>query len=74
MLELSEKVPAREVFSSPAPIPEDVREAMDTLCLEVGKKPPPPQFLQPDRLQAYLVGHLSQDSRRKYRNLFPGPR
>ena len=36
--------------------------------------PPPPKFLQPDRLQAYLVGHLSQDSRRKYRNLFPGPR
>nr|XP_022300873.1 uncharacterized protein LOC111109077 [Crassostrea virginica] len=39
MLVLSEKVPSREVFSSPAPIPDNVREAMDVLCLEVGEEP-----------------------------------
>ena len=36
LLELSEKVPARKVFSIPAPIPEDILEAMDTLCLRRG--------------------------------------
>ena len=39
LLELSENVPAREVFSSPAPIPEDIRKAMDVLCFEVGEEP-----------------------------------
>ena len=48
MLELSEKVPSREVFSSPAPIPEVVREAMDALCLEVGEEHPPPSSYRLD--------------------------
>ena len=42
LLELSEKVRSCEVFCSPTPIPEDIREAMDALFLKVGEEPPPP--------------------------------
>ena len=38
LLELSEKVRSHEVFSSPPPIPKDIREAMDAFCLEVGEE------------------------------------
>ena len=40
LLELSAQIPTREVFTCQAPIPKDIREAMDTLCLEVGEEPP----------------------------------
>ena len=40
LLEMSARVPAWEVFTSPADIPDDIQEAMDALCLEVGEEPP----------------------------------
>ena len=63
LLELSAGVPAWEVFSTPAPILEDIREAMDALCLEVREEPPTSHCLDGDlhpalllhwRVQAYL--------------------
>ena len=39
LLEMNARVPADEVFTRPAIIPDDIREAMDTLCLEVGEEP-----------------------------------
>ena len=62
-------MPACEVFSSPAPNPEDIREAMDALCLEVGEEPPPqinfrldgdlhPALMLHWRVQANLVVYL----------------
>ena len=76
-------MPSREVFSSPAPIPDNVREAMDALCLEVGEEHPTPSSYRLDgdlhpalmlhwRVQACLVGHLI--SSLEYRNLLPGLR
>ena len=73
LLEMSARVPADEVFTSPALIPDDIREAMDALCLEVGEEPPStyplegelyPALLLHWRVQAYLVGYLDPDSRR----------
>ena len=69
LLEMSARVPAVEVFTSPALI----REAMDALCLEVGEEPPSTYPLEGElqpalvlhwRVQAYLVGYLDTDSRR----------
>ena len=66
-------MPADEVFTSLAIIPDDIREAMDALCLEVGEEPPStfplegelhPALLLHWRVQAYLVGYLNPDSRR----------
>ena len=83
LLELSAKVPTQEVFTCPAPIPNDIIEAMDALCLEVGEEPPytytlagelHPALLLHWRVQAYLVGNLDLDSRQEYRGLFPGLR
>ena len=39
LLEMSARVPADEVFTSPALIPDDIREVMDTFCLEVEEEP-----------------------------------
>nr|XP_022308173.1 uncharacterized protein LOC111114177 [Crassostrea virginica] len=39
LLELSAQISTREVFSCQAPIPEDIQEAMDALCVEVGEEP-----------------------------------
>ena len=39
LLELSVEVLSREVLNSPAPIPEDIREAMHA-CMEAGNGPP----------------------------------
>ena len=39
LLELSVEVLSREVLNSPAPIPEDIREAMHA-CVEAEKEPP----------------------------------
>ena len=40
ILEMSAREPADEVFTSPALIPDDIREAMYALCLKVGEEPP----------------------------------
>ena len=40
LLEVSARVPADEVFTSSALIPDDIREVMDTFCLEVEEEPP----------------------------------
>ena len=40
LLEMSARVPADEVFTSPALIPDDIWEAMDAICLEVWEEPP----------------------------------
>ena len=70
--EMSDKVPADEVFTSPALIPDDIRGAMDALCLEVGEEPPSTYPLEGELhpallllwwVQAYLVGYLDPDSR-----------
>ena len=37
---MSARVPTDEVFTSLALIPDDIREVMDALCLEVGEEPP----------------------------------
>ena len=83
LLELSAKVPTQEVFTCPAPIPNDIIEAMDALCLEVGEEPPytytlagelHPALLLHWRVQAYLVGYLDPDSQREYQGLLPGLR
>ena len=83
LLEMSAWVPAGEVFTSPAEIPDDIREAMDALCREVGEEPPSTYALEGDlhpalllhwRVQAYLVGHLDPESRREYRALMLGLR
>ena len=64
---------ADKVFTRPALIPDDIREAMDALCLEVGEEPPStyplegelyPALLLHWRVQAYLVGYLDPDSQR----------
>ena len=66
---------------SPAPILEDILEAMDTLCVEVGEEPPSSYRVDGDlhptlmlhwRVQACLVGHLISSP--EYRNLLPGLR
>ena len=83
LLEMSARVPAGEVFTSPADIPDDVQEAIDALCLEVREEPPSTYALEGDlhpalllhwQVQAYLVGHLDPDSRQEYRALLPGLR
>ena len=65
LLELSAQISTREVFSCQATIPEDIQEAMDALCVEVGEEPPSAYVLEGDlhpalmlhwRVQAYLVG------------------
>ena len=62
LLELSEKLPAREVFSSPVPIPENIQEAID--ALEVRKeRGSAPGADAPMAGAAYLLGYLSLDSR-----------
>ena len=75
LLEMSARVPTNEVFTSPGFIPDDIREAMDALCLEVGEEPPStyplegelyPALLLHWRVQAYLVGYLDPDSRRVF--------
>ena len=72
LLEMSAREPADEVFTSPALIPDDIREAMDALCLEVGEEPPSnvplgrrtsPGLLLHWRVQVYLVGYLDLDCR-----------
>ena len=40
LMEMSARVPADEVFTSSALIPDDIREVMDALCLEVEEEPP----------------------------------
>ena len=81
LLELSAQIPNREVFTCPAPIPDDIREAMDALCLEVGEQPDSTYALEGElhpalllhwRVQDYLVGHLYPGSRWEYRGLLPG--
>ena len=83
LLELSARIPTREVFSCQAPIPEDIREAMDALCVEVGEEPPLAYVMEGDlhpalmlhwRVQAYLVRQLDLSARREYRSLLPGLR
>ena len=63
---------------SPAPILEDILEAMDTLCVEVGEEPPSSYRVDGDlhptlmlhwRVQAYMVSHLSPYSQQEYRIL-----
>ena len=80
---MSARVPADEVFTSPAIIPDDTREVMYALCLEVGEEPPStyplegelhPVLLLHWRVQANLVGYLDPDSRREYRGLLQGLR
>ena len=80
LLELSAQISTREVFSCQAPIPEDIQEAMDALCVEVGEEPPSAYVLEGDlhpalmlhwRVQAYLVGRFDRSSRREYRSLLP---
>ena len=81
LLELSAQISTREVFSCQAPIPEDIQEAMDALCVEVGEEPLSAYVLEGDLqpalmlhwpMQAYLVGRFDPNSRREYRNLLPG--
>lgn len=81
---LSAGMPDREVIISPAPNPEDLRKAMDALCIEVGEEPPStsycfdgdkhPALLLHWCVQAYLVSHLGLDSRLEYRGFLPGHR
>ena len=83
MLELSEKMPSREVFSGPAPNQDNVREAKDALYFEVGEEPLSSYHLDGDlhpalicmmlhrRVQVYLFCHLNPDFRWEYRNLLP---
>ena len=80
---MSARVPANEVFTSPALILDDIREAMDALCLEVGEEPLSmyplegelhPALLLLWQVQAYLVDNLKPDSWREYRGLLPGLR
>ena len=80
LLELSAQISTREVFSCQAPIPEDIQEAMDALCVEVGEEPLSAYVLEGDlhpalmlhwRVQAYLVGRFDRSSRREYRSLLP---
>ena len=49
-------MPASEVFTSSAPIPRDICEAMDALCLEGGEEPPNPYRLDGD-LHPVLMLH-----------------
>ena len=83
LLKMSARVPANEVFTSPALIPDNIREAMDALCLEDGEEPPStyplegelhPALLLLWQVQAYLVDNLKPDSWREYRGLLPGLR
>ena len=80
-MELSAKISTREVFSCQAPIPEDIQEAMDALCVEVGEEPPLAYVMEGDlhpalmlhwRVQAYLVSQVDPSARREYRSLLPG--
>ena len=80
-MEMSARVPADEVFTSPALIPDAIREAMDALCLEVGEEPPSTYPLEGElhlalllhwRVQAYLVGYLDLDSWRSIPGCCPG--
>ena len=73
LLEMRARLPANEVFTSPTLIPDDTREVMDALCLEVREEPPSTYALEGElypallllwRVQAYLVGYLDPDSRR----------
>ena len=81
LLELSAQISTRAVFSCKAPIPEDIQEAMDALCVEVGEEPSSAYVMERNlhpalmlhwRVQAYLVGRLDPSSRREYRSLLPG--
>ena len=81
LLELSAQISTREVFSCQAPILEDIQEAMDALCVEVGEEPLSTYVLEGDLhpalmlhwpMQAYLVGRFDPSSRRECRNLLPG--
>ena len=72
LLEMSARVPADEVFTSPALILDDIREVMYALCLEVGEELPStyplegelyPALLLHWRVQAYMVGYLNPDCR-----------
>lgn len=78
---MSARVPADEVFTSLAIIPDDIQEVMYALFLEVGEEPPStyplegelhPALLLHWRVQAYLVGYLDPDSRREYRGFLAG--
>ena len=53
LLELSARIPTREVFTCPEPIPDDVREVMDALCLEVGEEPPSTYALEGELTRPY---------------------
>ena len=69
LLEMSARVPADEVFTRPVLIPDDIREVMYALCLEVVSTHPLEgelhlALLLHWRVQAYLVGYLDPDSRR----------
>ena len=82
LLEMSARVPADEVFTSPALILDNIRETMDALCLEVGEEPPSTYALEGElypallllwRVQAYLVGYLDPDSRRSIPDAIGAP-
>lgn len=57
-------VPTQDVFPSPASIPDDIKEAIDTLFLEVGEEPPSTYALEGELHPALLL--------REYRGLLPG--
>ena len=41
------------MFTCPAPIPDDIREAMDALCLEVGEEPPSTYAMEGELHRSY---------------------
>lgn len=55
LLEMSARVPADEVSTSPALIPNDIKEAMDALYLEVGEEPRATYFLEGELKPALLL-------------------
>ena len=75
LLELSAQISTREVFSCQAPIPEDIQEAMDALCVEVfrvcpgGRPAPGPNVALADA--GLSGGPFDPSSRREYRNMLP---
>ena len=55
LLELSAQISTREVFSCQARIPEDIQEAMDALCVEVGEEPHSAYVLEGDLHPALML-------------------
>ena len=55
LLELSAQISTREVFSCQAPIPEDIQEVMDALCVEVWEEPLSAYVLEGDLHPALML-------------------